>query len=43
MGLLGGLVDPDRILAVEQTDDLVDRELWAASAADLLGLAVPEA
>jgi alkylation response protein AidB-like acyl-CoA dehydrogenase len=44
MGLLGGLVDPDRILAVEQTDDMVDRELWAAlSAADLLGLAVPEA
>jgi alkylation response protein AidB-like acyl-CoA dehydrogenase len=44
MGLLGGLVDPERILAVEQTDDVVDRELWAAlSAADLLGLAVPEA
>ena len=44
MGLLGGLVDAERILAVEQTDDMVDRELWAAlSAADLLGLAVPEA
>jgi alkylation response protein AidB-like acyl-CoA dehydrogenase len=44
MGLLGGLVDAERILAVEQTDDVVDRELWAAlSAADLLGLAVPEA
>jgi alkylation response protein AidB-like acyl-CoA dehydrogenase len=44
MGLLGRLVDPERILAVEQTDDIVDRELWAAlSAADLLGLAVPEA
>jgi 3-oxocholest-4-en-26-oyl-CoA dehydrogenase beta subunit len=44
MGLLGGLVDPERILAVEQTDDVVDRELWAAlSSADLLGLAVPEA
>jgi 3-oxocholest-4-en-26-oyl-CoA dehydrogenase beta subunit len=44
MGLLGGLVDPERILAVEQTDDMVDRELWAAlSSADLLGLAVPEA
>jgi alkylation response protein AidB-like acyl-CoA dehydrogenase len=44
MGLLGGLVDPERILAVEQTDDMVDRELWAAlSAADLLGLAVPGA
>jgi alkylation response protein AidB-like acyl-CoA dehydrogenase len=44
MGLLGGLVDAERILAVEQTHDVVDRELWAAlSAADLLGLAVPEA
>jgi 3-oxocholest-4-en-26-oyl-CoA dehydrogenase beta subunit len=44
LGLLGGLVDPERILAVEKTDDVVDRELWAAlSAADLLGLAVPEA
>ena len=44
MGLLSGLVDAERILAVEQTDDVVDRELWAAlSAADLLGLAVPEA
>ncbi len=44
MGLLGGLVDPERILAVEQTDDMVDRELWAAlSSADLLGLVVPEA
>jgi alkylation response protein AidB-like acyl-CoA dehydrogenase len=43
-GLLSGLVDPERILAVEQTDDMVDRELWTAlSAADLLGLAVPEA
>jgi 3-oxocholest-4-en-26-oyl-CoA dehydrogenase beta subunit len=43
-GLLCGLVDPARILAVEQTDDMVDRELWSAlSAADLLGLAVPEA
>jgi alkylation response protein AidB-like acyl-CoA dehydrogenase len=44
VGLLSGLVDPDRITAVEQTDDVVDRELWAAlAAADLLGLAVPEA
>ena len=44
VGLLGGLVDAERILAVEQTDDVVDRELWVAlSAADLLGLAVPEA
>jgi alkylation response protein AidB-like acyl-CoA dehydrogenase len=44
VGLLTGLVDPDRITAVEQTDGVVDRELWAAlAAADLLGLAVPEA
>jgi alkylation response protein AidB-like acyl-CoA dehydrogenase len=43
VGLLSGLVDPDRITAVEQTDDVVDRELWASlAAADLLGLAVPE-
>jgi 3-oxocholest-4-en-26-oyl-CoA dehydrogenase beta subunit len=43
-GLLSGLVDPDRVGAVERTDDVVDRELWAAlAAADLLGLAVPEA
>jgi hypothetical protein len=42
-GLLGGLVDPDRVAAVEQSEDRVDRELWAALArADLLGLAVPE-
>jgi alkylation response protein AidB-like acyl-CoA dehydrogenase len=42
-GLLAGLVTPDRISAVELTDDRVDRELWAAlAAADLLGLAVPE-
>jgi len=41
-GLLGGLVSPDRVLAVELTDDRVDRELWAALAgADLLGLAAP--
>jgi alkylation response protein AidB-like acyl-CoA dehydrogenase len=43
-GLLSGLVTPERIGAVEQTEDVVDRELWAALAgADLLGLAVPEA
>jgi 3-oxocholest-4-en-26-oyl-CoA dehydrogenase beta subunit len=41
-GVFAGLVDPDRVAAVEQTDDRVDRELWAAlAAADLLGLAVP--
>ncbi len=43
-GLLSGLVNPDRVLAVESTDDRVDRELWRALAeADLLGLGVPEA
>jgi alkylation response protein AidB-like acyl-CoA dehydrogenase len=43
-GLLSGLVTPDRVTAVERTDDVVDRELWAALAeAELLGLAVPEA
>jgi 3-oxocholest-4-en-26-oyl-CoA dehydrogenase beta subunit len=43
-GLLSGLVDPDRVLAVELSEDRVDRELWRSLAgADLLGLAVPEA
>jgi 3-oxocholest-4-en-26-oyl-CoA dehydrogenase beta subunit len=43
-GLLSGLVTPDRVAEVEQTEDRVDRPLWAALAeADLLGLAVPEA
>jgi alkylation response protein AidB-like acyl-CoA dehydrogenase len=42
-GLFAGLVDPERIGTVEQTDDRIDRELWRAlAAADLLGLAVPE-
>src|SRR6202035_5045943 len=42
-GLFAGLVDPERIATVEQTDDRIDRELWRAlAAADLLGLAVPE-
>jgi alkylation response protein AidB-like acyl-CoA dehydrogenase len=42
-GVFAGLVNPDRITTVEQTDDAVDRELWLALAqADLLGLAVPE-
>jgi alkylation response protein AidB-like acyl-CoA dehydrogenase len=41
-GLLSGLVDPDRVVAAELSDDGVDRELWAAlAAAHLLGLAVP--
>jgi alkylation response protein AidB-like acyl-CoA dehydrogenase len=43
-GLLTGLVDPDRVMAVEVTDDRVDRELWSdLAAAELLALAVPEA
>jgi 3-oxocholest-4-en-26-oyl-CoA dehydrogenase beta subunit len=42
-GLLSGLVDPDRVIAVEQTDEGVDRELWSAlAAAHLLGMAVAE-
>jgi alkylation response protein AidB-like acyl-CoA dehydrogenase len=41
-GLLSGLVDPERVTAVELSGDGVDRELWSAlAAADLLGLAVP--
>jgi alkylation response protein AidB-like acyl-CoA dehydrogenase len=43
-GLFAGLVDADRVLAVEQSEDRVDRQLWEAlAAADLLGLAVPAA
>ena len=42
-GLFGGLVDPERVAAVEKTDDRIDLDLWQALAgADLLGLAVPE-
>ncbi len=42
-GLFGGLVDPERVAAVEKSDDRIDRDLWQALAgADLLGLAVPE-
>jgi hypothetical protein len=42
-GVFAGLVDPSRVAAVEQSDDRIDRDLWAAlAAADLLGLAVPE-
>jgi hypothetical protein len=42
-GVLAGLVDPERVAAVETSDDRMDHELWAAlAAADLLGLAVPE-
>ena len=43
-GLFSGLVDPERITAVEHSEDRIDRDLWRALAdADLLGLAVPEA
>ncbi|MGD0748560.1 MAG: acyl-CoA dehydrogenase family protein [Acidimicrobiales bacterium] len=42
-GVFSGLVDPERIGIVEQTEDRIDRALWQALAdADLLGLAVPE-
>jgi hypothetical protein len=43
-GLFSGLVDAERIAAVEIGDERIDRDLWRALAdADLLGLAVPEA
>ena len=42
-GVFSGLVDPERVTAVETGEDRIDRELWRALAdADLLGLAVPE-
>jgi 3-oxocholest-4-en-26-oyl-CoA dehydrogenase beta subunit len=43
-GLFNGLVDAEKIAAVEADDERIDRDLWQALAsADLLGLAVPEA
>ena len=43
-GIFAGLVTPDRVQAVEASEDRVDRELWAQLArAELLGLIVPEA
>ena len=45
-GVFAGLVDPERVAAIEGRADheRIDRELWQALAdADLLGLAVPEA
>jgi len=43
-GVFSGLVDAERIAAVESTTDRIDRDLWRALAdADLLGLAIPEA
>jgi alkylation response protein AidB-like acyl-CoA dehydrogenase len=42
-GLFSGLVNPDRVMAIELTEDVVDRELWQSLAeADLLGLGLPE-
>ena len=41
-GIVAGQVTPDRVQAVEATEDRFDRELWAELArADLLGLALP--
>jgi alkylation response protein AidB-like acyl-CoA dehydrogenase len=43
-GIFSGLVTPDRVQAVEASEDRVDRHLWAELAqADLLGLSLPEA
>jgi len=42
-GVFGGLVDPERVGTIEQTDDRIDRGVWKALGdADLLGIAVPE-
>jgi alkylation response protein AidB-like acyl-CoA dehydrogenase len=43
-GIFSGLVTPDRVQAVEASENRVDRQLWAELAqADLLGLSLPEA
>ena len=43
-GVFSGLVDVEKITAVEKSTDRFDRDLWKALAeADLLGLAIPEA
>ena len=43
-GVFTGLVNPERIGTIEQSDDRIDRALWQALAgADLLGIGVPEA
>jgi 3-oxocholest-4-en-26-oyl-CoA dehydrogenase beta subunit len=42
-GIFAGMAAPERIAAVEASDERIDRDLWRALAdADLLGLAVPE-
>jgi 3-oxocholest-4-en-26-oyl-CoA dehydrogenase beta subunit len=42
-GVVDGQSTVERVVAVEETEDRIDRELWAAlAAADLLGLPVPE-
>ena len=42
-GVVDGQSTVERVVAVEETDDRIDRELWAAlAAADLLSLPVPE-
>jgi len=42
LAIFEGIVDPERIAAIEQGDDRMDRDLWRALAgADLLGLAIP--
>ena len=43
-GVFSGLVDAEKIAAIESSTDRIDRDLWKALAdADLLGLAIPEA
>src|SRR3984957_11982374 len=43
-GVFSGLVDAEKIAAVEAGTERIDRDLWKALAdADLLGLAIPEA
>ncbi len=43
-GIFNGLVDPDRVAAIEQTEDRIDRDLWSALAeAGLLALGLPAA